>query len=183
MKHLQDPRRLDIAAFAKEGGTLAGEERLAKFERLIEESNGMGAENLLHFEAQGSVKADAAGVDEAWLHLAAHTTIALTCQRCLGPVDVEIQFERDFRFVATEELAEIEDEESEEDVLVLNRAFDLMGLVEDELLMDMPAAPKHDVCPQPVKMSVSDVGFVAETVKPPNPFAVLGKLKKDGLGD
>jgi len=183
MKHVQDPRRLDIAAFAKEGGTLAGEERLAKFGRLIEESLGVGAENLLHFEAQGSVKADPAGVDEAWVHLAAHTSIALTCQRCLGPVDVEIQFERDFRFVATEELAEIEDEESEEDVLVLSRTFDLLELVEDELLMDMPTAPKHDVCPKPVKMSAADAGFVDEAVEKPNPFAVLGKLKKDGFGD
>lgn len=178
MKHLQDPRRLDIAAFAKESATLASEERLAKFGRLIEESRGVGAENLLHFEAQGSVKADAAGMEEAWVHLAANTTIALTCQRCLGPVDVEIQFERDFRFVATEELAEIEDEESEEDVLVLSRAFDLMVLVEDELLMDMPTAPKHDVCPRPVKMSVADAGFVADEAEKPNPFAVLGKLKK-----
>lgn len=183
MKHMQDPRRLDIAAFAKEGATLAGEDHLAKFERLIEESKGVGAENLLHFEAQGSVKADAAGVEEAWVHLAAHATIALTCQRCLGPVDVEVQFARDFRFVATEELAEIEDEESDEDVLVLSRAFDLMELAEDELLMDMPTAPKHDVCPQPVKMSAADAGFVSEVTEKPNPFAVLGKLKKDGLGD
>jgi uncharacterized protein len=178
MKHLQDPLRLDIAAFAKEGRTLAGEERMAKFGRLIGESKGVGAENLLHYEAQGSVKTDAAGVDEPWVHLAAHATIALTCQRCLGPVDVEIQFERDFRFVATEELAEIEDEESEEDVLVLSRTFDLMELIEDELLMDMPTAPKHGVCPRPVKMFVADAGFVPEETEKPNPFAVLEKLKK-----
>ncbi len=183
MKHLQDPRRLDIAAFAKEGANLVGEERLAKFARLVEESQGVGVENLLHFEAQGSVKSDAAGVDEAWVHLAAHATIALTCQRCMGPVDVEVQFARDFRFVATEELAEIEDEESDEDVLVLSRTFDLMELAEDELLMDMPTAPKHEVCPRPVKMSAADAGFVAEDTEKPNPFAVLGKLKKDGLGD
>lgn len=182
MKHLQDPSRLDIATFAKENLTLVGEQRQARFERLTEESKGLGSENLVHFEAQGNVQADAAGVDEAWVHLAAHTTIALTCQRCLGPVDIEVQFARDFRFVATEELAEIEDEESEEDVLVLSRTFDLLALVEDELLMAMPTAPKHDVCPKPVKMSIADTGFVAEEAPKPNPFAVLGKLKKDGLG-
>ena len=180
MKHALDPRRLDIAAFAKEGETLVGEERLSRFTRLIEQSLGLGAENLLHFEAQGSVQADAAGVDEAWVHLSAHTTLPLTCQRCLGPVDVALQFTRDFRFVATEELAEIEDEESEEDVLVLSRTFDLLDLVEDEMLMDLPAAPKHDTCPQPVKMTATDADFVAEEPEKPNPFAVLGQLKKPG---
>ena len=178
MKHLQDPRRLDIAAFAKNGATLAGEERLAEFGRLMEESSGAGADNLVHFDAQGRLQADPAGVEEAWLHLAANTTLALTCQRCLGPVDVDVQFERDFRFVATEELAEVEDEESEEDVLVLNPAFDLLELIEDELLMDMPTAPKHSACPGQVKMSAADAGLVEEAAEKPNPFAVLGTLKK-----
>ena len=181
MKNALDPRRLDIASFAKEGATLAGEERLARFTRLIEQSLGLGAENLLHFEARGSVQADAAGVDEAWVHLSAHARLPLTCQRCLGPVEVELQFARDFRFVATEELAEVEDEESEEDVLVLSRTFDLLDLVEDEMLMDLPAAPKHGVCPKPVKMSASDANFVEEEAEKPNPFAVLGQLRKPGL--
>lgn len=181
MKHAPDPRRLDIASFAKEGARLAGQERLSKFSRLIEQSMGLGSENQVQFQADGRVQADAAGVDEAWLHLSAETRLPLTCQRCLGPVDVDLHFARDFRFVATEELAEIEDEESEEDVLVISRSFDLLDLVEDEMLMDLPAAPKHDVCPQPVKLSAKDADFAeTEPTEKPNPFAVLGKLKKDG---
>ena len=121
MKHEFAPQQLHIAAFAQAEGTLAGEEKLALFSRLMEESQGLGGETLVTFAAQGSLRADAAGVDEPWLHLTAGATLSLVCQRCLGPVDVAVEVERDFRFVATEELAEVEDEESEEDVLVLSQ--------------------------------------------------------------
>jgi uncharacterized protein len=58
----------------------------------------------------------------------------------------------------------------------------LLNLVEDELLMDMPTSPKHEICPQPVKMAVADAGFDAGESEKPHPFAALAKLKKDGLG-
>jgi uncharacterized protein len=54
----------------------------------------------------------------------------------------------------------------------------LLVLIEDELLMEMPTSPKHEVCPQPAKFSVADPDFVEEIVVKPNPFAVLGQLKK-----
>jgi uncharacterized protein len=102
----------------------------------------------------------------------------MTCQRCLGPVDVDISAQRSFRFVASEAVAEVEDEESEEDVLVLSRDFDLLGLMEDELLMALPPVPKHDVCPVHVVLEAKDADFVEESEAKPNPFAVLGQLKK-----
>jgi uncharacterized protein len=98
----------------------------------------------------------------------------------MGPVDVELDFAREFRFVASEELATVEDEESEEDVLVLSKAFNLLELIEDELLMSMPPTPKHDVCPQPVKLRAVDANFVEEAAEKPNPFAMLQQLKDKG---
>ena len=97
---------------------------------------------------------------------------------CMGPVEMEVQCDRAFRFVATEALAEEEDENSEEDVLVISKHFDLLSLVEDELLMALPAAPKHPTCPQPVKLRVADADFTEVEADKPNPFAVLGQLKK-----
>ena len=96
---------------------------------------------------------------EIWLHLRAQTVLPLTCQRCLGPVDTAFAVERSFRFVPDEEMAAAQDEQSEEDVLALSRSFDLVELVEDELLMEMPLAPRHEVCPEPVKLSAADPGF------------------------
>lgn len=182
MKNDFDARHLHVAGFAQAGASLLGEERLARFPRLLDEAKGLGGEIWVHYEARGDIRADAAGVDEVWVHLQATVQLPQTCQRCLGPAEIEVSFDRDFRFVATEALAEVEDEESEEDVLVLSKSFDLLELVEDELLMAMPVAPKHEICPQPVKFQVADPDFVAEAAEKPNPFALLEQLKNKGAG-
>lgn len=182
MKSDHDPKNLNLTALAQSGAQLHAETRLARFERLLEETQGLGGETLVRYTATGSLKADAAGVEEVWMHLALALELPLTCQRCLGPVDMAIAFEREFRFVATEELAAIEDEESEEDVLVLSRNFDLQALVEDEILMSLPSTPKHEICPVSVKLQVADPDFVEPEGEKTNPFAVLGQLKKGGAG-
>jgi uncharacterized protein len=178
MKHDYDARHVNIDAFAKAHGDIQGSEDLAGFERLMEEAQGLGNQNPVRFHAVGSTRPNGATSEQIWLSLSAEVALPQTCQRCLGPVDVPVAFEREFRFVATEELAAVEDEESEEDVLVLSRDFNLLELVEDELLMALPVVPKHDVCPGAVKLQVVDADFVEEEREKPNPFAVLGQLKK-----
>lgn len=173
---------LNILTFAKSDGQLQSQVPLAQMLRLREETQGAADAVPVHFDAQGAIRSDAAGVDEPWLHLSGRTVLTMTCQRCLTPVDVDIAFTRDFRFVATEALAEIEDEESEEDVLVLSREFNLVDLVEDELLMSVPPVPKHEMCPQAVKLEAVDTDFEEAAEEKPNPFAVLQKLKDKGLG-
>jgi uncharacterized protein len=170
--------RLNVEAFATASGVLTGEERLSHFERLIHETLGLGAETTVSYSARGELKHEGEVGQEVWLHLAAQAVLPLTCQRCLGPVDMPVSFERSFRFVATEELAAALDEESEEDVLVSSREFKLLELIEDELLMGLPAVPKHEVCPRPVKLEAVDADFVDEPVPIPHPFAALEQLKK-----
>lgn len=182
MKHEFDAQHLHIAAFAKSQGTHAGEERLSRFERLMEQGQGLGGETLVSYSVQGEMRPDASGGEEPWLHLAADATLTLVCQRCLGPVDEAIHFERDFRFVASEALAEVEDEESEEDVLVISKSFNLLELIEDELLMATPLVSKHETCPKPVKLQAADPGFEDLPQEKPNPFAVLQQLKKKDAG-
>ena len=178
MKNDYDARHLNIEAFAKAGGSMQGSEALARFDRLQEEARGAGAQNPLQFSAHGLTRPNGAASEQIWLTLSAEVALPQTCQRCLGPVDVSVSFSREFRFVATEEVAEVEDEASEEDVLVLSRDFNLLELVEDELLMALPVVPKHDVCPGAVKLQVADPDFVEEEQEKPNPFAVLQQLKK-----
>ncbi|WP_342616867.1 YceD family protein [Rhodoferax sp. GW822-FHT02A01] len=182
MKHEFAPQHLHIAAFAKAAGTLAGEEQLSHFERLMDQSQGVGGETFVTYSARGEVRTDAAGLDEPWVHLSAQASLALVCQRCLGPVDMPVEFERDFRFVASEHLAEVEDEESEEDVLVLSKSFNLLELIEDELLLATPLVPMHEVCPEPVKLQAADPDFEEPPEEKPSPFAVLQQLKKKDAG-
>lgn len=170
-------RRLDVRRFAEEGGALSGREPVEKHERLMAETQGRGSGSTVVWSAAGEIRNPGHVHPEIWLHMRAQTVLPLTCQRCLGPVDVELAVDRSFRFVPDEEMAAAQDDQSEEDVLVLSRSFDLVALVEDELLMEMPLAPRHDVCPEPVKLSVADPDFEESSEPRENPFAVLGKFK------
>jgi uncharacterized protein len=78
--------------------------------------------------------------------------------------------------VETEVQAELEDDESLEDVLVASQDFDLASLIEDEVLLDLPLVPRHDVCPVDVKLAVADADFEQQQEKP-HPFAALASLK------
>lgn len=180
MKHEYSMRSLHIAGFARDGASLQTTIPLSEMPRLLQESARTEVQTdatMVDCAATGSMMVDAAGQQEPWMHLVGRTHIAMVCQRCLAVMDVPIAFERDFRFVANEALAEVEDEESDEDVLVISKNFDVVELVEDELIMAMPVAPMHTVCPRPVKLQAADADFEAPEQEKPNPFAVLQKLK------
>ncbi|MBK7001605.1 MAG: DUF177 domain-containing protein [Rhodoferax sp.] len=180
MKHAFDPKHLHIHAFAHAAGQLAGEETLAHFERLLEVVDDKATQTPVHYSASGELRSNPERGETAaqvWLHLSGKTLLPLVCQRCLEPVDVVVEFARDFRFVANEALAAVEDEASEEDVLVLSKDFNLLELVEDELLLATPLVPKHPVCPQPLKLQVADADFVDTDANKPHPFSVLEQLK------
>ncbi|MDB5749933.1 MAG: hypothetical protein JWP65_354 [Ramlibacter sp.] len=172
-----DPHRLDVHHFAEDGAELASEDRLARYARLLAETEGTAPERLVRWSARGELLNPQHLHPEVWLHLRAQAQLPLVCQRCLQPVDVPLAVDRSFRFVADEATAAAQDDAAEEDLLALSRSFDLLELVEDELLMEVPLAPRHEVCPEAVKMSVSDPAFEAAGAQRENPFAVLGRLK------
>ena len=169
---------LDIVAFTDAAGTREGHEPLQSYERLQEEAQGPSEGALVHWQATGELRPVPGTEGERWLHLGVDTVLPLTCQRCLTPVEVALEADCWFRFVADEATAEAQDDESEEDLLVLSREFDLRSLIEDELLMAMPLVPLHDVCPSPVKMAVVDPDFEEAVAAKPNPFAALAALQK-----
>ena len=173
------PDHLDVAAFSRAGATLAGDDPLAHFPRLLEETGLAGADRRVHWKAVGEMRPGAGGVSQHWLHLSGDTELPLTCQRCLQPVDVPVAVERSFRFVADEAAAEAEDDTVEEDLLALQKDFHLRTLVEDEFLMSVPAVPVHDVCPVQLPTEAVDPEFGADATDKPNPFAILAQLQKD----
>ena len=183
MKHDKEPvtaiHHLDLKAFALSGSDIAGHDLLSKYERLMQETRGLGGDSVVNWAAHGEMRPGASGQDQVWLSLTGSASVPLVCQRCMGPVEVALSVDRQFRFVADEKTAEAEDDESEEDVLVLARDFDLQALVEDELLMELPLIPRHETCPTAVKLEALDADFDAATPEKPNPFAVLAKLQID----
>jgi uncharacterized protein len=172
-----DPHRLDVHRFAEEGAELEATGGLHGFRRLAAESEGAEVSRPVRWRARGELRNPQHHAPQVWVHLDADANLPLVCQRCLGPVDVELAVRRSFRFVADEATAAAEDDTSEEDLLALSRSFDLLELIEDELLMELPVAPRHESCPEPVKMSAADAGFDAASAEKEHPFAVLGRLK------
>lgn len=172
-----DPRRLDVRRFAEEAGELTGQDGLKRYHRLSAETQPGAADRPVTWQARGEMLNPRHVHPQVWLHLDAAARLPLVCQRCLAPVDMPLSVHRSFRFVPDEATAAAEDDEAEEDLLALSRSFDLLELVEDELLMELPVAPMHDVCPEPMKMSAADEDFDAAGGERENPFAVLGRLK------
>ena len=121
--------------------------------------------------------------DQVWLHLSAHTAVPLTCQRCMAAVSTALEVEQWYRFVESEEVAMAEDDESEEDLLVMLPQFDLLTLIEDELLMALPLVPMHASCPEIPRFSVVDPDFDAAAPESVNPFAVLAHFKRTSPKD
>lgn len=172
--------RLDVKAFAQAAGTLEGHDTLLRYERLAQEARGLHPDLHVDWTARAELRNAAGGSPSIWLWLDVQATLPMECQRCLTPVDVPLQVQRWFRFVADEATAEAQDEDSEEDLLVISREFNLRELIEDELLMALPVVPRHDECPQALPLSAADEGFEAANEEKPNPFAALASLKLGG---
>ena len=168
-----DPRRLHITAFAEAGATLSGTTALHALPRLADECPLSSAETPVHWQTQGSVRQTAGQGKEIWLELSADVALTLECQRCLQAMEEPLHVQRAFRFVHDEATAARLDEELEDDVLVYSRQFDLLALLEDELIMALPFAPRHAAC-EPA----ADLQDSAPADEQPHPFAVLQQLKK-----
>ena len=173
MTQPQRIQSLDIWTLAQSGALIEGEQPAAELARLQSACSGP-APLPVRWRLQGLLKPGPDGRDQPWMVLQIDTELPLTCVRCLQPVNQVFRIEREFRFVADEATAMAEDEDSEEDLLPLTPPLDGLSLIEDELLMDMPILPKHDIC-QSEYLQTSDLDV--PDVKP-NPFAALAQLRK-----
>lgn len=172
-----------MPAFAKEGEPLIAITQVDKFERLAAELREPVSDSTVNWQADAELRSGSGSEEDIWLHLQAKTAVTLTCQRCLAAMQAPIDVDQWYRFVATEEIAMAEDDESEEDLLVMEPQFDLTAVLEDELLMALPLVPMHEKCPVAPKLSAGadEVDEAAE--EKPNPFAVLAQLKNSNPKD
>lgn len=178
-----NPARLDARRFAEAGGEVGGRVPVADLERLMQDLFAQEAPSEfpeVTWRASGELRPAAQGGAPApWLHLQATVEVPLTCQRCLGPVQTPLQLDRWFRFVATEAVAEAQDDDCEEDLLALEPRPNLIELLEDELLMALPLVPMHETCPVGVPTaSAGSPDDAAQAPERPNPFQALAQLKR-----
>ncbi|MDR0478207.1 MAG: DUF177 domain-containing protein [Burkholderiaceae bacterium] len=186
--HISEPfdaRHLDIARFAAVQGALASAAALTDFPRLADDvaaqTIAADAPVMIDWQAQGLMRRDIGlgdGIARVALHLSARARLPLVCQRCLQPVWTEVAVDRHFLFAQDETQAAQLDEHAQDDVLVLSRRFDLHGLIEDELLLALPLAPRHDHCPGAQPLPARDAGLDAAATDKRHPFVALAALRE-----
>lgn len=102
-------------------------------------------------------------------------TVHLVCQRCLGPfayhIDSSTMLVLGKDDADADEIEEVLDDESI-DVIVGSHEADIRQLLEDEALLALPQAPKHEVCPDTKLMDSLKSDKVS-------PFAALKSLKPE----
>ena len=168
-----------MKAFAQDGVALTETTLLQNMERLAQETPGLQPDSVVKWQASAELRPRAGVEDDVWLHLAAEAKVPLTCQRCMGIVETPVEVDQWYRFVASEDIAMAEDDQSEEDLLVMEPQFDLLAVLEDELLMALPLVPMHEQCPVAPKLQAGEADLAGEpdSGKKPNPFAVLAQFK------
>ena len=108
--------------------------------------------------------------------LQAQATLNLPCTHCDQPLSWTVELQRSYYFVRDEEaLHRIEVDDAEEEPLVGNARFDVAQLLEDELILSLPIAPRHQTCQAEVE-AASGTETSAE-ISVQGPFSVLKGLK------
>ena len=97
------------------------------------------------------------------------------CQRCLDPVDVELDAEFSLAVVLNEEQAK--NLPRYYDPLLVEEDVELAALVEEELILTLPAVAYHQDCDVQLSYGEGDAE-PSERDEKPNPFSVLASLKQ-----
>jgi uncharacterized protein len=167
---------LDTQEFSRRADRAAGTLALAELPRLT--SLLLDDHGGIEWSLAGRSELSPEGARHGYLTLALHGRVRARCVRCLEAVELGLEARRDYRMVASEAQAEQQDLDVEAyDLLAHSRRFDLGELIEDEAIMALPAAPRHEHCRTPAS---GDAAEPPSGTAAPNPFAVLARLRRDG---
>ena len=162
------PIAIDVFDFGRLKEKREGAVPVAEFARLAQEC--VDTSGMVHWTLTGGTHESG----HLQLVMRVNGTVMLMCQRCLKPFPFSIASESVLVLAHDEAQADqIEamlDDDSL-DVIVGTKALDVADLVEDEALLAIPQAPKHDECPGQAATQVD-----AAAVKP-SPFAILKNMK------
>ena len=154
---------IDSLAFARSAGQLSGEVQVADLGRLAEGLAAGGG--VLRYALTGETD----GRGRPRLRLRVDGGISLVCQRCLGSLPHEVAVESVLLVLDGGESAPAEDLD-DLDAVKAESEFDVWSLVEDEVLLALPMAPRHaeGACNAAPAAGVNEAA---------SPFAALAGLK------
>jgi uncharacterized protein len=155
---------IDSLDFSRSGGELSGDVPVSELPRLAD----------LLADSVGKISYTLQGIQgkdgHPQLALKLMGVINLRCQRCLGALIYPVNLVSKLRLVSGETLDNSDIDDDEMDSIPVEKRLDVLTLLEEELLLSLPIAPKHalDVC------EISKEGLNRSS----NPFAILAGLKK-----
>jgi uncharacterized protein len=173
------PAQIEPFKWAEQGFSWSGSLPLTRFPRIAAEAAPSDSSLSVQVDCRLSI-------DErrfARLQASLVTTVPLTCQRCLEAIETLIDTDVDLVLLSDAKYAERLDEDADfvilsEEQVVHGEAdsdlIDLLALLEDELLLSLPLAPRHDHCDYAVPV----VEIEDEPAQRDNPFSVLANLKQ-----
>ncbi|HXZ50841.1 MAG TPA: YceD family protein [Burkholderiales bacterium] len=132
---------IDGYDFATAGATLRGTWAIGDFPRLRDKlASSTGA---IDYKVEG-VRDD---LGRAALRVTIEGALRLTCQRCLEPLDFAVSVDTTLVLAHTEaEMEALPDDASEPERIVGGKEMPVGELLEDELLLAVPYAPRHERC-------------------------------------
>ena len=125
---------LQFARAALERRGVVGMERLPRLAQLPCSTEG------LEYHLRGG----RTGNGEPCLRLSVRGSVELCCQRCLDPIRVSIAIDAELQLA--ESLREISEADDEIDRVLASPYMSIGELVEDEVMLVLPMAPRHDTC-------------------------------------
>ena len=159
---------IDVFDFCRLKESAEGELQVADLARLSGETA----------DRSGAIKWSLSGGEDKLGHpqltLSISGQVNLVCQRCLAAMPFQFSSESALVLAKDEDAADAIEallDNDSIDVIVGDSAFDIKYLIEDEALLALPVAPKHEVCPS------QDATEAVVTAKV-SPFAVLKDLKQ-----
>jgi uncharacterized protein len=135
---------VDSLGFARDGGSIGGVLPISAFSRLADVV--VDDSGNLEWRVVGERQEDG----KSYLHLSVAGELLLRCQRCLEKmawrlrVDSRLQLVGNLQDLPTEDLIE-----EASDPIVAQSELALLPLVEDEVLLALPIAPRHETCALP----------------------------------
>ena len=125
---------LQFARAALETRGVVGMERLPRLAQLECSTEG------LEYHLRGG----RAGNGKPCLRLSVRGSVKQPCQRCLDPIQIPIAIDAELQLA--ENLREISEADDEIDRVLASRHMDIAWLVEDEVILALPMAPRHENC-------------------------------------
>ncbi|MFZ5502571.1 MAG: YceD family protein [Pseudomonadota bacterium] len=144
---------------------MSGEVPVAEMSRLLDSLE--NSRGVLRYALRGNL--DNRG--SPLLEVSIVGSCQLRCQRCLGSLEYPITLRSRLMLCDQATLDALDDEEDESDSILADANLDVLALLEDEILLSLPIAPKHELG------SCQAVGGENAPKDEANPFAVLAKLK------